>query len=186
MSEEPEDDEQASQPISRRVRRVRGKIKKAKAKNKARKLKKQRARQRRKEKIKQKTQPVRDEFDATVEELGKLKEEFVSTDDKSEQAEEQGGSFLANVLGAPSQVGDFDGDGDDDLALFFGVDGEEEGRDGPDPFAAFEDEEQRQRPTETEDGAPFTELDGDVFTPVAEFEEQFEPVVDPFEDNDEQ
>jgi len=183
---EPETDERLSRPISRRVRRLRGRVKEAKGKRRARQLKRQAEKRRRRERLRERTQPIRDELEATGEELSKLRDEFTSDRDKSEQAEEEGGSFLANLLGAPSQVADIDGDGDDDLALFFGVDNEQQDRDGPDPFAAFEDEEARQRESEAAPDSPFTALDGSVFEPVAEFEEQFQPVADPFADQEDQ
>jgi len=199
---ETQDDEQPRRPISRRVRRLRGRVKEAKGKRRARQLKRRAQKRRRRQRLRERTQPIRDELERTGEELSKLRDEFTSDDDKSEQAEESGGSFLANLLGAPSQVADIDGDGDDDLALFFGVDNEQQDRDGPDPFAAFEDEQQdrdgpdpfaaiedeepRQRESEAAPDSPFTALDGSVFEPVAEFEEQFQPVADPFADQEDQ
>jgi hypothetical protein len=183
---ETQDDEQPRRPISRRVRRLRGRVKEAKGKRRARQLKRRAQKRRRRQRLRERTQPIRDELERTGEELSKLRDEFTSDDDKSEQAEESGGSFLANLLGAPSQVADIDGDGDDDLALFFGVDNEQQDRDGPDPFAAIEDGEARQRESEAAPDSPFTALDGSVFEPVAEFEEQFQPVADPFADQEDQ
>jgi len=183
---ETQDDEQPRRPISRRVRRLRGRVKEAKGKRRARQLKRRAQKRRRRQRLRERTQPIRDELERTGEELSKLRDEFTSDDDKSEQAEESGGSFLANLLGAPSQVADIDGDGDDDLALFFGVDNEQQDRDGPDPFAAIEDEEARQRESEAAPDSPFTALDGSVFEPVAEFEEQFQAVADPFADQEDQ
>ena len=171
-----------SGPVSRRLRRVRGKLRERRSRKKGKKLRRQRKVNRVKSRVSETVDPVTTEVEAVQEELGKIQDEFTKDDDKSEQEEEKGGTFLANLLGAPAAKDDFDGDGDDDLGIFFGVDGEENDSDGPDPFAAL-DEPAQQQDVEQEDGS-FTQRDATVFDPVADFEEQFDPAPNPFGEED--
>lgn len=53
--------------------------------------------------------------------------------------------MLANLFELPAQRADFDGDGDDDLAVFFGVDQDDDPSQNS-PFAALDAFERRMQP----------------------------------------
>ena len=72
---------------------------------------------------------------------------------------------MANRLDVPAQRADFDGDGDDDLAVFFGVDQDTSQRFNS-PFAAFD----QPRRSSEEEREPF-----DPFKAMEEFEERLPP-----------
>jgi len=193
-----------NRPVSRRIRQLRGRLSERRSRRRSAQLQRRARVERTKQRVRDKVEPVTSEVEAVRTELGELQEdlgfdtsddedgdadgflarlagEANSSDDKSEQAEERGGSVLGGLLGVPAQRADLDGDGDDDLGLFFGVDGEANDTDGPDPFAAFEDAPGR----EVEEGdSGFTQTDAGVFDAVAEFEQRFEPAPDPFGEDD--
>ena len=82
------------------------------------------------------------------------------------EAKQEGfGALLANRLEVPAQREDFDGDGDDDLAVLFGVD-QDTSQQFNSPFAAF-DEPRRKSEEEQE---PF-----DPFKAMKEFEKRLPP-----------
>jgi hypothetical protein len=175
-----EDSDTSRGPISNAVRSVRGSVRESRARRETKKLKKKRKRQERREKVSEFLNPLTNEIDETRNELSALADEFQSEKDSSEQKEEAGGSFLTALLGAPAQKGDFDGDGDDDLALIFGADNESTGNDGPDPFGSIRDFEQEN--VAGGGGATVPNVDAQVSQPIADYQSIFDPVSDPLGD----
>ena len=146
-------------PVSSRIRSARRSLQRRRASR-------QLAGRRRRERIDERIDPYRQELNRIDEELAVLVNEFSGGPRSNAEAKQEGfGALLANRLDVPAQRADFDGDGDDDLALFFGVDNDPSQRFNS-PFAAFD----QPRREDDEDAEPF-----DPFAAMEEFEKSLPP-----------
>jgi hypothetical protein len=180
---EEEDDDAERGAISSAVRSVRGSVRERRARRQSSQLRKKKKQDERREKVEEFLSPLTNEIDQTRDELSALSDEFSSDADSSEQKEEAGGGLLAGILGAPQQVGDFDGDGDADRAVFFGVDNEATGNDGPDPFGSIQEFEDQQL-EDPGDGPSVPNVDAQVSQPIADYQTIFDEVRDPLAEDD--
>ena len=146
-------------PVSSRIRSARRSLQRRRASR-------QLAGRRRRERIDERIDPYRQELNRIDEELAVLVNEFSGGPRSNAEAKQEGfGALLANRLDVPAQRADFDGDGDDDLAVFFGVDQDTSQRFNS-PFAAFD----QPRRSSEEEREPF-----DPFKAMEEFEERLPP-----------
>jgi len=119
-------------PISGRLRSARRGIQRRKARKGLR-------RQRREEQRRERRRPYTEELQAINQEISLIANELTGgPGSDSEGKQESLGATIANALSLPAQREDFDGDGDDDLAVFFGIDQDPEPQFNS-PFAVFDD-----------------------------------------------
>ena len=148
-------------PVSGRLRSARRTLQRRRAR---RGLAQQRRQQRRQEAL----EPFTSELQSTREELGKIRDEIVGPKDSNAEGKQEAlGSTIVNLFGLPSQRDDFDEDGDDDLAVFFGVD-QDDDRSQNSPFAALDAFEDSMRGSNTRD-------DQDPYAAVDRFEDNLPP-----------
>lgn len=151
-------------PISGRLRSARRGIQRKKARKG---LRKQRRRERRRERVR----PYREELQSINQELSLIADELTGGPrSDAEGKQESLGATIANALNLPAQREDFDGDGDDDLAVFFGVDQDPKAEFNS-PFAVFDDFGGRSGGREaSDDREPF-----DPFAAIEDFEDNLPP-----------
>jgi hypothetical protein len=151
-------------PISGRLRSARRGIQRKKARKGLRK-------QRRQERRRERTRPYREELQSITQELSLIADELTGGPrSDAEGKQESLGATIANALNLPAQREDFDGDGDDDLAVFFGVDQDPQAEFNS-PFAVFDQLEGRRESSDsTQDQEPF-----DPFSAIEEFEDNLPP-----------
>ena len=139
-------------PISGRLRSVRRGLQRRSAR---RSLAQQRRQQRRQEAL----EPFTDELASTREELSKIRNELIGPKDSNAEGKQEAvGSTLVNLFGLPSQRADFDGDGDDDLAVFFGVDQDDDTSQNS-PFAALDAFESQMQRSDDVSNNPYDAVD---------------------------
>jgi len=147
-------------PISGRIRSARRGIQRRKARKGLQKKRRQARRSERRSPYTQELQAINQELSLIANELtGGPKSD-------SEGKQESLGATIANALSLPAQREDFDGDGDDDLAVFFGVDQDPESRFNS-PFAVFDE---MQGPTGASSGSEDRES-FDPFEAIEQFED---------------